>query len=85
MCLGRVNPESRLRQESLIPVAAALRGDADLSNIILYDERSGVSGTQEYDERPELSRLYLDIANGISEASLWLEPTDSFVISTPAT
>ena len=32
------SPESRLRQESLVPVAVALRGDADQSNIILYDE-----------------------------------------------
>jgi DNA invertase Pin-like site-specific DNA recombinase len=57
--------ESRLRQESLVPVAAALRGDTDRSNIILYDEGSGVSGTKGYDERPELSRLYMDIANGV--------------------
>ena len=42
-----------------------MRGDADLSNIILYDEGSGISGTQGYDERPELSRLYFDIANGV--------------------
>jgi hypothetical protein len=57
--------ESRLRQESLVPVAVALRGDADSSNIILYDEGSGVSGTKGYDERPQLSRLYLDIANRV--------------------
>jgi DNA invertase Pin-like site-specific DNA recombinase len=55
--------ESRLRQESLIPVAITLRGDTDGSNIILYDEGSGVSGTKGYDHRPELSRLYMDIAN----------------------
>ncbi len=55
--------ESRLRQESLVPVAIALRGDADGSNINLYDEGSGVSGTKGYDQRPELSRLYMDIAN----------------------
>ena len=40
------SPESRLRQESLVPVAVALRGDADKSDIILYDEGSGVSGTK---------------------------------------
>lgn len=57
--------ESRLRQESLVPVAISLRGDTDGSNIILYDEGSGVSGTKGYDERPQLSRLYLDIANGV--------------------
>lgn len=57
--------ESRLRQESLVPVAVALRGDTDTSNILLYDEGSGVSGTKGYDERPQLSRLYLDIANGL--------------------
>jgi DNA invertase Pin-like site-specific DNA recombinase len=57
--------ESRLRQESLVPVAALLRGDPDRSNIILYDEGSGVSGTKGYDQRPQLSRLYMDIANGV--------------------
>lgn len=57
--------ESRLRQESLVPVAVALRGDPDSSNILLYDEGSGVSGTKGYDQRPQLSRLYLDIANGL--------------------
>ena len=57
--------ESRLRQESLVPVAIALRGDADGTNISLYDEGSGVSGTKGYDQRPELSRLYMDIANDV--------------------
>jgi DNA invertase Pin-like site-specific DNA recombinase len=57
--------ESRLRQESLVPVAIGLRGDTDGTNIILYDEGSGVSGTKGYDQRPQLSRLYLDIANGV--------------------
>jgi hypothetical protein len=57
--------ESRLRQESLVPVAIALRGDDDDSSIILYDEGSGVSGTKGYDQRPQLSRLYLDLANGV--------------------
>ena len=58
--------ESRLRQEGLVPVAIQLRGDIDRSNIILYDEGSGVSGTKGYDQRPQLSRLYLDIANGVT-------------------
>lgn len=57
--------ESRLRQELLVPVAIALRGESDGSNVILYDEGSGVSGTKGYDERPQLSRLYMDIANGV--------------------
>lgn len=34
------SPESRLRQESLVPAAVTLRGDPDRSNIILYDEGS---------------------------------------------
>jgi hypothetical protein len=57
--------ESRLRQESLVPVAVALRGDTDDSNILVYDEGAGVSGTKGYDQRPKLSRLYIDIANGV--------------------
>ncbi len=57
--------ESRLRQELLVPVAIALRGEPDGSNVILYDEGSGVSGTKGYDERPQLSRLYMDIANRV--------------------
>src|SRR5260221_7876098 len=50
--------ESRLRQESLVPVAIALRGETDASNILVYDEGAGVSGTKGYDQRPKLSRLY---------------------------
>jgi len=57
--------ESRLRQELLVPVAIALRGEPDGSNVILYDEGSGVSGTKGNDERPQLSRLYVDIANRV--------------------
>ncbi len=57
--------ESRLRQEGLVPVAIELRREVDGSNIILYDEGSGVSGTKGYDQRPQLSRLYQDIANGV--------------------
>ncbi len=57
--------ESRLRQESLVPIAVQLRGDPDDSNIVLYDEGSGVSGTKGYDERPNLSRLYMDVANSV--------------------
>jgi DNA invertase Pin-like site-specific DNA recombinase len=58
------SPESPRRQESLVPIAVALRGDTDQSQIVLYDEGSGDSGTKGYDQRPELSRLYVDIANG---------------------
>lgn len=57
--------ESRLLQESLVPVAIALRGDTDGANINLYDEGSGISGTKGYDQRPELSRLYMDVANDV--------------------
>lgn len=57
--------ESRLRQESLVSVAVALRNEEDASNILVYDEGAGVSGTKGYDERPKLSKLYLDIANGV--------------------
>ena len=54
-----------LLQENLIPLAMNLRGEIDLTNILVYDEGAGISGTKGYDERPELSKLYLDIANGI--------------------
>ena len=57
--------ESRLRQESLVPVAIAIRGDADDANVLLYDEGAGVSGTKGYDQRPKLSKLYMDIANNV--------------------
>jgi hypothetical protein len=57
--------ESRLRQESLVPLAMAMRGETDDSNILLYDEGAGVSGTKGYDQRPKLSKLYIDIANGV--------------------
>ncbi len=58
-------PESRLKQESLVPIAVQIRGEGDESNIILYDEGSGISGTKGYDQRPKLSRLYMDIANDV--------------------
>ena len=57
--------ESRLRQEGLVPVAVALRGDPDGANIVVYDEGAGVSGTKGYDQRPQLSKLYIDMANGV--------------------
>ncbi|HLI87720.1 MAG TPA: recombinase family protein [Ktedonobacteraceae bacterium] len=57
--------EGRLRQETMVPIAIAIRGDEDDRNIELYDEGAGVSGTKGYDERPKLSRLYIDIANDV--------------------
>ncbi len=56
--------ESRLRQEILRIVAAKLRG-GDENGVIPYDEGAGVSGRKRIDERPELNRLYNDIASGI--------------------
>src|SRR5260370_27697762 len=47
--------ESRLRQETMLSVAAEIRGDEDDRNILLYDEGAGISGTKGYDERPKLS------------------------------
>lgn len=47
----------------MINVAMAVRGDED--DIVLYDEGAGISGTKGYDERPKLSKLYLDIANDV--------------------
>ena len=57
--------ESRLRQETMLSVAVEIRGDEDDRNILLYDEGAGISGTKGYDERPKLSKLYMDIANDI--------------------
>ena len=57
--------ESRLLQENLVPIAMSLRGETDITNILVYDEGAGISGTKGYDQRPKLSKLYLDIENGI--------------------
>jgi Resolvase, N terminal domain len=57
--------ESRLLQENLVPIAIKMRGEETDEHINLYDEGAGISGTKGYDERPELSKLYLDITNGI--------------------
>ncbi|MGI9061218.1 MAG: hypothetical protein ACR2H5_21865 [Ktedonobacteraceae bacterium] len=57
--------ESRLLQENLVPIAMKLRGETDITNILVFDEGAGISGTKGYDERPKLSKLYLDIENGI--------------------
>ncbi|GCE27421.1 hypothetical protein KDA_29050 [Dictyobacter alpinus] len=57
--------EGRLRQEMMVSVAIEIRGDEDNSNILLYDEGAGISGTKGYDERPKLSELYIDIANDL--------------------
>lgn len=45
--------ESRLRQESLVPIAMQLRGDPNDANIVLYDEGAGVSGTKGYGRAPQ--------------------------------
>ncbi len=58
--------EGRLRQETMVDVAIKIRGDEDDSNIELYDEGAGVSGTKGYDERPKLSKMYIDIANDVT-------------------
>jgi DNA invertase Pin-like site-specific DNA recombinase len=57
--------ESRLLQENLVPIAMYLRGETDTTNILVYDEGAGISGTKGYDERKKLSELYLAIANDI--------------------
>ena len=44
--------ESRLLQENLVPIAMRLRGETDITNILVYDEGAGISGTKGYDERP---------------------------------
>ncbi len=67
--------ESRLLQESLAPIAIECRGDVDDRNILMYDEGAGISGTKGYDERPKLSKLYLDIANDVT-GSLFIARPD---------
>src|ERR1700682_3887145 len=57
--------ESRMLQENLILIAMKLRGETDTTNILVFDEGAGISGTKGYDERKKLSELYLAIANGI--------------------
>lgn len=67
--------ESRMLQENLVPLAIKSRGDTDDRNVLVYDEGAGISGTKGYDERPKLSKLYLDIANNIT-GSLFLARPD---------
>src|SRR5437764_8971436 len=67
--------ESRLLQEGLEPIAIECRGDSDNRNILVYDEGAGISGTKGYDERPKLSKLYLDIANNVT-GSLFIARPD---------
>ncbi len=57
--------ESRLLQENLVPIAMKLRVETDTTNILVFDEGAGISGTKGYDERKILSELYLAIANDI--------------------
>ncbi len=70
--------ESRLLQENLIPIAMKLRGETDTTNILVFDEGAGVSGTKGYDEREKLSALYLAIANGIVGSLLVARPDRLF-------
>ncbi len=49
----------------MVSVAVEIRGDENNANILLYDEGAGISGTKGYDERPKLSKLYIDIANDV--------------------
>src|SRR5579859_4212641 len=67
--------ESRLMQEGLVPIAMKIRGELNDTNILVFDEGAGVSGTKGYDERDELSKLYLAIANNIV-GSLFLTRPD---------
>src|SRR5205807_3367046 len=70
--------ESRLLQENLVPIAMKLRGELDESNILVYDEGAGISGTKGYDERPKLSALYLAIANDLVGSLLVARPDRLF-------
>ena len=70
--------ESRLLQENLVPIAIRLRGETDDTNILIFDEGAGVSGTKGYDERPKLSALYLAIANDIVGSLLVARPDRLF-------
>src|SRR5579871_3874725 len=70
--------ESRLLQENLIPIAIKLRGDEDESNILVFDEGAGVSGTKGYDQREKLSALYLAIANDTVGSLLVARPDRLF-------
>src|SRR5215469_9940761 len=70
--------ESRMLQENLIPIAMKLRGETDETNILVFDEGAGVSGTKGYDERPKLSTLYLAIANDIVGSLLVARPDRLF-------
>ncbi len=57
--------ESRLLQESLLPFVMQARGEEDDSNIRIYDEGSGVSGTKGPDKRLKLRGLLEDLLNGL--------------------
>jgi len=70
--------ESRLIQESLVPIAMKIRGEATDGNILVYDEGAGISGTKGYDEREKLSQLYLDIANDVVGSLLVARPDRLF-------
>ncbi|HEU5378044.1 MAG TPA: recombinase family protein [Ktedonobacteraceae bacterium] len=58
------NPESRLRQEGLVRVAADIRVDHDPLMVIPCDEGSGVSGQKKIYERPKFLALWKAIQDG---------------------
>src|SRR6266702_8153050 len=70
--------ESRLLQMNLIPIAIRIRGETDGTNILVFDEGAGVSGTKGYDQREQLSALYLAIANDIVGSLLVARPDRLF-------
>src|SRR5437879_2739215 len=70
--------ESRMLQENLVPIAVRLREEPDDTNVLLFDEGAGVSGTKGYDQRPKLSALYLAIANDIIGSLLVARPDRLF-------
>ena len=70
--------KSRLLQENLVLIAMRLRGDADMANILVYDEGAGILGTKGYDQRPTLAKLYIDIENGIIGSVVVVRPDRLF-------
>lgn len=56
---------SRESQLKLSSYAQRLRGDADGSQVLIYDEGAGVSGQKRIDQRQELNRLYNDVKRGL--------------------
>src|SRR6266705_2128675 len=57
--------ESRLLQESLIPMVMQARGETDLSHVRIYDVGAGVSGRKGIDKRLILRQLHYDLADNL--------------------